>query len=104
LLTGLSTAEAAARLKAEGHNGLPWPNRAACSPSHGAWCKALMHWTFRGKHEDAMASIPVPSSGKEIVFSGFCLYRFADDQIIEAWEAYARFKLLQQSGAIPQPA
>ena len=66
--------------------------------------KVLMRWTFRGTHQGALASIPVPPSGKEIVFSGFSLYRFADDQIIEFWEGYDRFTLLQQLGAIPQTA
>jgi steroid delta-isomerase-like uncharacterized protein len=66
--------------------------------------KVLMRWTFRGTHQGALASIPVPPSGKEIVFSGFSLYRFADDQIIEFWEGYDRFTLLQQLGAIPQIA
>jgi steroid delta-isomerase-like uncharacterized protein len=66
--------------------------------------KVLMRWTFRGKHLGEMASIPVPPSGKEIVFSGFSLYRFADDQIVEFWEGYDRFTLLQQLGAIPQTA
>lgn len=66
--------------------------------------KVVMRWTFRGTHQGAMASIPVPPSGKEIAFAGFSLYRFADDQIIEVWEGYDRFTLLQQLGAIPQPA
>lgn len=66
--------------------------------------KVVMRWTFHGTHQGAMASIPVPPSGKEIVFSGFSLYRFADDQMIEVWEGYDRFTLLQQLGAIPQPA
>ena len=66
--------------------------------------KVLLRWTFRGRHQGALASIPVPPSGKEIVFSGFSLYRFADDQIIEVWEGCNRFTLLQQLGVIPQPA
>ncbi len=66
--------------------------------------KVVMRWTFRGTHQGALASIPVPPSGKEIVFAGFSLYRFADDQIIECVEGYDRFTLLQQLGAIPQTA
>ena len=66
--------------------------------------KMLLRWTFRGKHQGALPSIPVPPSGKEIVFSGLSLYRFADGQIIEVWEGYDRFTLLQQLGAVPQTA
>lgn len=66
--------------------------------------KVAMRWTFRGRHQGALASIPVPPTGKEIVFSGLSTYRFVDDQIAEIWEGYDRFTLLQQLGAIPQPA
>jgi steroid delta-isomerase-like uncharacterized protein len=66
--------------------------------------KVLMRWTFRGTHQGALESIPVPPTGKEIVFSGFSLYRFVDDQIVEFWEGYDRFTLLQQLGAIPETA
>lgn len=46
----------------------------------------------------------IPPTGKQIVLEGIDILRIADGQIREIWWGYDVLGVLQQLGAIPQPA
>ena len=44
-----------------------------------------------------------PSTGKQIVMSGFTIERIQDGKIVERWFTYDRLDLMQQLGLVPSP-
>ena len=46
----------------------------------------------------------IPATGKRITFTGITIMRFVDGKVVERWSESDMLGLLQQLGAIPQPA
>jgi len=63
--------------------------------------KIVLRWTFRGTNLGELATLGLPATGKQVVFSGMSLYRVANGMFTEIWEGYDRLTLLQQLGVIP---
>ncbi len=59
-------------------------------------------WTGHGLHDSDM--IGIPASGKEIHVEALSLMRIDDGRIAEHWCVWDTAGMLQQVGAIPQPA
>jgi steroid delta-isomerase-like uncharacterized protein len=59
-------------------------------------------YTITGTHEgDLMGT---PATGKDVAFTGITISRCADGKIVEEWELTDTLGLLQQVGALPEPA
>lgn len=61
-----------------------------------------VRWTMKGTHRGAFSGLP--ATGKPVAFSAISIYRFKDGKIAELWAQVDRLGLLQQLGAVPQPA
>jgi predicted ester cyclase len=44
----------------------------------------------------------MPATGKPAVFSGMCIARIRDGQIVEAWNSFDFLTFYQQLGVVPQ--
>ena len=64
--------------------------------------KVAIRWRAVGTHSGAFQGIP--PSGKRIEISGCAVYRVAGDKIVEGWAHPDMLGLMQQVGAVPQPA
>jgi steroid delta-isomerase-like uncharacterized protein len=59
-------------------------------------------YTVSGTHEgDLMGT---PPTGKDVAFTGITISRCRDGKIVEEWELVDTVGLLQQVGALPEPA
>ena len=59
-------------------------------------------YTARGRHDTEFMGIP--PTGREGTASGICISRCRDGRIVEEWEVWDTLGLLQQMGAVPEPA
>lgn len=59
-------------------------------------------WTGRGKHTAPLFGIP--PTGVDMVHTGISIERIRDGKIVETWVERDKLGMLQQLGAIPQPA
>jgi len=59
-------------------------------------------WTFHGTHQGTMFG--TPPTGREVSIEGYDILRIRDGKIIEAWIEQDMIGLLQQIGAVPDPA
>lgn len=64
--------------------------------------KVVQRWTNTGVHEGEFMG--VPGTGNEVEFSGISIYTVREGQIIEDWTLFDGLGLMQQIGAIPEPA
>lgn len=64
--------------------------------------KLVLSWTIRGTHTGEFLGIP--ASNNEITLPITEIFRIADGQLVEAWDQWDRMHLMQQIGALPQPA
>ena len=62
----------------------------------------VVRWTARGTHLGPLMGMP--PSRKAIQVSGIEVLRIADGKLVEEWTQWDRLALLQQLGAVPQPA
>jgi len=58
------------------------------------WDKVVIRWTVTGTHQGELMGIP--ASGRQVTWSGFTIYRFADGKIVESWWAYDALGMMQQ--------
>jgi steroid delta-isomerase-like uncharacterized protein len=58
-------------------------------------------WRAIGTHTGTLLGIP--ASGKRFQFDGMSVFRIASGKVAEQWEAWDRFDLLQQLGAVSSP-
>jgi predicted ester cyclase len=58
--------------------------------------------TIRGRHEGEL--IGAPPTGRDVEFSALTISRCRDGKIEEEWELADTMGLLQQVGALPEPA
>lgn len=59
-------------------------------------------YTARGRHDTEFMGIP--PTGREGTATGICISRFRDGRIVEEWDVWDTLGLLQQIGAVPEPA
>ena len=59
-------------------------------------------YTARGRHDTEFMGIP--PTGREGTATGICISRCRDGRIVEEWEVWDTLGLLQQIGAVPEPA
>jgi steroid delta-isomerase-like uncharacterized protein len=62
----------------------------------------VLRWTARGTHEGELFGIP--PTGRQSTVTGITINRIAGGKIVEARTNWDTFGLLQQLGAIPEPA
>jgi predicted ester cyclase len=76
--------------------------RVTVDDQFGSGDQVATRFTIRGRHEgELMGAAP---TGREVTFTGICISRFRDGRIVEEWEQADVLALLQQVGAVPQPA
>lgn len=59
-------------------------------------------FTIRGTHDGELMGIP--PTGREVAFTGITISRCRDGKLVEEWELADALGLLQQIGAVPEPA
>jgi steroid delta-isomerase-like uncharacterized protein len=64
--------------------------------------KVVERYTVRGTHRGAFLGLP--PTGKQVSVSALGIDRIKDAQIVETWISMDTLGLLQQLGALPQPA
>lgn len=64
--------------------------------------KVVVRWRAMGTHRGDFMGIP--ATGKTSVTTGMTLYRIAGGQIVESWNNWDALGMMQQLGALPQPA
>ena len=64
--------------------------------------RVATRFTVSGRHQGELAGIE--PTGREVSFEGICISRFSGDRIVEEWEVADGLALLQQIGAVPEPA
>ena len=75
--------------------------RVAIDEQIGEADTIVTRWTARGVHQGEWSG--VASTGREVVWTGIILCRFAGDVIVEWWPLWDNLGLLQQFGTIPTP-
>jgi ketosteroid isomerase-like protein len=63
--------------------------------------KVVLRWRIDGTHTGEFLGIA--PSNRKISLGVTEIFRFADGQLVEAWDQYDRLGLMQQIGAIPMP-
>jgi steroid delta-isomerase-like uncharacterized protein len=61
-----------------------------------------VRWTMSGTHRGDL--FDVPPSDRAFTITGLSVFRVHDARIVELWQAWDRFGLLQQIGAVLSPA
>ncbi len=61
--------------------------------------KLVLRWTIQGTHTGEF--LGVAATGNEMTLQLTEIFRFADGQLVEAWDQYDRLGLMQQIGALP---
>lgn len=64
--------------------------------------KVVQRWTNSGVHSGPF--LGVPATGEPVEFSGMSIYTVKDGRIVEDWTLFDAVGLMQQIGAIPEPA
>jgi steroid delta-isomerase-like uncharacterized protein len=64
--------------------------------------RVATRWTARGTHSGMFQGIP--PTGKEIRMTAIDIDRVANGKIVECWTSVDELGLLQQLGAVPEPA
>lgn len=59
-------------------------------------------WTGRGTHRGAFQG--VPPTGRRVEVPGVVFYRIADGKIVEFRGSFDMMRMMQQLGALPEPA
>ncbi len=62
---------------------------------------AIQRYTVHAKHTGRLPHIPLPPTGKELVWSGYTVYRVENGKIIECFEHVDNQGFLQQLGLVP---
>lgn len=64
--------------------------------------RVVTRWMARGTHEGELFGIP--ATGRQATVTGITIDRIVDGRIVETWNNWDTFGLLQQLGAIPAMA
>jgi len=62
--------------------------------------RVVTRWTARGTHEGELFG--VGPTGKQSTVTGITIDRIVDGRIVESWDNWDTFGLLQQLGAVPE--
>ncbi|MBC8235679.1 ester cyclase [bacterium] len=62
--------------------------------------KVVSRWTVTGTHEGG-GPFGIPTTGKQMMWTGITINRFADGKVVEAWWIPDMLGLFQQLGVIP---
>jgi predicted ester cyclase len=60
--------------------------------------KVVTRYTFRARHTGDFMG--VQATHRRVSWSGIVIDRFVDGRIVEAWEIFDRYGLMQQLGAL----
>jgi steroid delta-isomerase-like uncharacterized protein len=60
-----------------------------------------VRYTFDGTHRGLFLGIP--STGKQVRFTGISLFHIIEDKIVESWGQFDLLDFIQQVGTWPQP-
>lgn len=63
--------------------------------------KGASRWTLRGTHTGQSQNLPIPPTGKQVVYTGSNIFHLQGGKIVEAWEHGDYLGLLQQLGVVP---
>jgi steroid delta-isomerase-like uncharacterized protein len=63
--------------------------------------RVVTRWTARGTHEGELFGIG--PTGRQATVSGITIDRIVGGRIVESWDNWDTFGLLQQLGAVPEP-
>lgn len=63
---------------------------------------AVMPYTWQAVHTGVSPTLGIPPTGKTIIGKGCGVYRWEDDKLVEQWDYFDLFGLLQQVGVIPE--
>jgi steroid delta-isomerase-like uncharacterized protein len=63
--------------------------------------KVMTRWTAHGSHKGELAGIP--PTGKSVTVTGMAEDQIVNGQIVERWDIFDQFGMMQQLGVIPKP-
>lgn len=63
--------------------------------------RGALRWTLRGTHTSQSQNLPIPPTGKQVVYTGSTIFHLQGGKAIEAWEHGDYLGLLQQLGVAP---
>ena len=63
--------------------------------------KVVTRWTAHGTHQGELVGIP--ATGKSSTVTGITENRIVDGKIVESWNIFDQFGMMQQLGVIPMP-
>ena len=63
----------------------------------------IVRYTFNGKNTGKLLTRPI-STGKPASFTVIDVWHFVDGELLEFWESYDRYGLLEQLGVVHEPA
>ncbi len=61
--------------------------------------KVLIRWSATMRHSGD--GLGIPATNKPVAIGGMSLARIANGQLVEAWDQWDKFAMLQQIGAVP---
>ncbi len=64
--------------------------------------RVATRWTARGTHKGELFGIA--PTGKQVTITGMTIDRFAGGKIVESWDNWDALGLMQQIGAVQEPA
>ena len=64
--------------------------------------RVVTRWTARGTHQGELFGID--PTGKQVTITGVTIDRFSGGKIVESWDTWDTFGLMQQLGVVPQMA
>jgi steroid delta-isomerase-like uncharacterized protein len=62
--------------------------------------RTVARWVSRGTHQGEFMGIP--PTGKKIFVRGVSVVRFSDGKMVESWDSWDKFGMLQSLGALPE--
>ena len=62
--------------------------------------RVMVRWTFHGTHQGEFSGLP--STNKQVTYSGVNIFRVADGKIAEVWDIFDRLWMWQQLGVLPE--
>jgi steroid delta-isomerase-like uncharacterized protein len=91
-----------ARRQAEGYRAAFPDLRLTIEDQIAEADKVVTRWNGRGTHEGELFGLA--ATGKQTTVTGITIDRIADGRIVESWTNWDTLGLLQQLGAVAQPA
>jgi steroid delta-isomerase-like uncharacterized protein len=90
------------RAQAEGYRSAFPDMRITIEDEIAEGDRVVTRWMARGTHEAELFGIP--ATGKQATVTGITIDRIVGGRIVETWNNWDTFGLLQQLGAIPEMA